>query len=155
MSLTLVCDFCFNGGIVGGLNRIFKDPPHAKIEFEYTDNGRPNSVTSSFVKKMEVKKEAPLKPVIFIHTAHKYEPTYGGSEYTFSGLEHIAVGTHFLIDAVEKYGENVVHMNLVEYTRDMCMRRSCVGKYVQHPRLSCSDDECYKYFLGGNCDATK
>lgn len=26
---------------------------------------------------------------------------------------------------------------------------------MQHPGLSCSDDECYKYFLGGNGDAAK
>lgn len=27
VSLTLICDFCFSGGILGGLKRIFKDPP--------------------------------------------------------------------------------------------------------------------------------
>jgi hypothetical protein len=45
VSLTLVCDFCFSGGILGGLKRIFKDPPPAKIEFQYTNNGRPSSDT--------------------------------------------------------------------------------------------------------------
>jgi len=128
VSLTIIADFCYSGGIVRGYKRWFMED---LTEEKYKDC------------PSRSKRAQQLKRVIFMHGAQPFEEGYTRMVKTKRGIETMCVFTDAIIKVVEGSDGNVSDYDMIKRCRVMC---SSLG---QVPGLSSSLSPHTSLFLGG------
>lgn len=140
VSLTIIADFCYSGGIVRGYRRWFIED---LTEEKYKDCPSRLNILNHYDTVMQRKRAQQSKQVIFMHATQPFEEGYSRLVQTKRGRETVNVFTDAIIKVVEGSGGNVSDYDMIRRCRVMCSSRG------QVPGLSSSLSPHTSLFLGG------